>query len=38
MNEKTKFWILLGLLAASLLLVWWINSSLSQTFVNRFVK
>lgn len=34
MSEKTKFWVLLILLALSLALVWWLNSDLSQTFVN----
>jgi hypothetical protein len=38
MSEKTKFWILLGLLIISLGLVWWINTNLSQTFVSRFVR
>lgn len=31
MNEKVKFWILLGLLIASLVLAWYINSSYSST-------
>jgi len=30
MNEKTRFWILLGLLIASLALAWLMNSSYSH--------
>lgn len=30
MNEKIKFWLLLVLLALSLLLVWYINTSYSR--------
>jgi hypothetical protein len=37
MSEKTKFWLLLSLLILSIALVWWLNTSLSQDFVNKFV-
>lgn len=33
MNEKTKFWLLLGLLIASLALVWYINSAYSHALL-----
>lgn len=35
MSEKIRFWVLLGLLAASILLVWWLNTNLSQVLVNN---
>jgi hypothetical protein len=33
MSEKTKFWILLALLVASLALAWLINSSYSHVLL-----
>lgn len=33
MNEKTRFWILLALLAASLALLWIMNSSVSHVLL-----
>lgn len=34
MSEKTKFWLLLILFFLSIALVWWLNSHLSQQFMN----
>jgi hypothetical protein len=36
MNDKTKFWILLALLVASLALLWFVNSNLSHTLIDQF--
>lgn len=33
MSEKTKFWLLLGVLIASLALAWYINSSYSHALL-----
>lgn len=33
MNEKTKFWLLLGLLLTSLVLAWYINSAYSHALL-----
>ena len=33
MTEKTKFWLLLGLVILSLLLAWYINSSYSRALL-----
>jgi hypothetical protein len=30
MNDKTRFWILLGLLILSLLLAWYLNTAYSR--------
>jgi hypothetical protein len=36
MSDKTKFWLLLALLAASLTLLWFVNSNLSHTMIDQF--
>jgi hypothetical protein len=36
MNEKTKFWILLGLLILSLALLWLVSSSFSHELTHQF--
>lgn len=36
MTEKTKFWLLLALLATSLALLWFVNSSLSHLLTDQF--
>jgi hypothetical protein len=33
MSEKTRFWLLLGLLLASLTLAWYVNSSYSHALL-----
>jgi hypothetical protein len=35
MNEKTKFWILLGLLICSLALLWYLNHTSEQLVIGR---
>jgi len=32
-SEKTKFWMLLGLLALSLVLLWYLNYSSEKLFI-----
>lgn len=36
MSEKTKLWLLLTLLALSLALLWFVNSSASHVLTNQF--
>jgi hypothetical protein len=33
MSEKTKFWLLLGLLVCSLVLLWYLNDSSERFFI-----
>jgi len=35
MSEKTKFWILLGLFAASLALLWYLNHTDGSVFTGH---
>ncbi len=36
MSDKTKFWLLLSLLIATLTLLWFVNSNLSHTMIDQF--
>jgi|GEM_PF-1780530 len=36
MSDKTKFWVLLVLLFASLALLWFVNSNLSHILTDQF--